>query len=518
MAYKVQFPDGKHIVIESLSERIEYLCKKDFYEPILFSGKVSENIEAWNVSIYKEKNLIIIDLPLKPTSLTIKVIFVDKKGNLLSGMSKYAEICDSSNNRKIKVVGDTLFVTYYGEDVKDICRTSFNITDETYSVSSVKYNSDSKELFVTVIKVILGSVRLTVCESKYDGIQMNLTICSVNSKQPPVIENINFPYQINNLKVGSYKLTIKSEIYKTFTTNFEIKSEEVLDIPIKLIPSLKYRTIRILKDNTKHIAYYVFMVVVMLSVLFFQFNTFTYEICTLTNDYTDKITQIEDRNSILLDSVLLLKTVMEANTHKSLDKNIKQTEERIAYLLDRLKGINYTSADIAELEKYKSSPQLFIEVYRANPSIHSTTYAINDSKEEIYSYGKEMQSEEIYSYEKEVQEDVEHMIESAKICLSIVNAKRPQEYDYVQTTLIKRVGVHKNIVDRIVNGDLSEAYKNSSRNNFETLIEAIEYFSMLDCSKENKRYFKCPQCSSRFYAEREMRSHLNIFHGKTNER
>lgn len=504
MAYKVQFPDGKYIVIESLSERIEYLCKKDFYEPILFNGKVSENIEAWNVSIYKEKNLIIIDLPLKPTSLTIKVIFVDKKGNLLSGMSKYAEICDSSNNRKIKIVGDTLFVTYYGEDVKDICRTSFNITDETYSVSSVKYNSDSKELFVTVIKVILGSVLLTICESKYDGIQMNLTICSVNSKRPPVIENIKFPYQINKLKVGSYKLTIKSEIYKTVTTNFEIKSEEVLDIPIKLIPSLKYRTIRILKDNTKHIAYYVFMVVVMLSLLLFLFNTFTNKISTLTNDYTDKITQIEDRNSILLDSVLLLKSVMEANTHKSLDKNIKMAEEHIAYLLNRLKGINYTSADIAELEKYKPSPQLFIEVYRANPSIHSTTFAID--------------SEDIYSYEKEVQEDVEHLIKSAKTSLSIVNAKRHQKYDYVQTTLIKRVGVHKKIMDRIVNGDLSEAYKNSNRNNFETLAEAIEYFSMLDCSKENKRYSKCPLCSSRFYARREMEIHLNIFHGKNTER
>lgn len=58
MAYKVKFPDGNQIVVNSLSEKIEYLCHKEYYEPFLVKGKISDNIEAWNVSIYKENNFI----------------------------------------------------------------------------------------------------------------------------------------------------------------------------------------------------------------------------------------------------------------------------------------------------------------------------------------------------------------------------------------------------------------------------------------------------------------------------
>ena len=57
MAYKVKFPDGNQIVVNSLSEKIEYLCHKEYYEPFLVKGKISDNIEAWNVSIYKENPL-----------------------------------------------------------------------------------------------------------------------------------------------------------------------------------------------------------------------------------------------------------------------------------------------------------------------------------------------------------------------------------------------------------------------------------------------------------------------------
>ena len=40
MAYKVKFPDGNQIVVNSLSEKIEYLCHKEYYEPFLVKGKI----------------------------------------------------------------------------------------------------------------------------------------------------------------------------------------------------------------------------------------------------------------------------------------------------------------------------------------------------------------------------------------------------------------------------------------------------------------------------------------------
>lgn len=120
MAYKVKFPDGNQIVVNSLSEKIEYLCHKEYYEPFLVKGKISDNIEAWNVSIYKENNFIKIDLPLKPESLTVKVNFVDDKGNPLSGMGKFAKVVPSGRE---KLVGETLFATFFGEAIKLIDQT-----------------------------------------------------------------------------------------------------------------------------------------------------------------------------------------------------------------------------------------------------------------------------------------------------------------------------------------------------------------------------------------------------------
>lgn len=153
MAYKVKFPDGNQIVVNSLSEKIEYLCHKEYYEPFLVKGKISDNIEAWNVSIYKENNFIKIDLPLKPESLTVKVNFVDDKGNPLSGMGKFAKVVPSGRE---KLVGETLFATFIGEAIKLIDQTKITITDDTYEVASVKYR--------TVNLFDIGSADMTISE------------------------------------------------------------------------------------------------------------------------------------------------------------------------------------------------------------------------------------------------------------------------------------------------------------------------------------------------------------------
>ena len=405
MAYKVKFPDGHQLVINSLSEKIEYLCHKDYYEPILIKGKVSDNIEAWNVSIYKENNYIKIDLPLKPESLTVKVNFVDDKGNPLSGLGKNAKVTPSG---KEKLVGETLFATFTGEAIKLIDQTKVMLNDDTYDVSSVKYVLDRKELLVTVKKIVLGCIRIVAPNSQYDGAELDIDLHPIKSNQQSIIDKIKIPYQINKLKVGSYILAIKSNHYKAFTTTIDIKSEKIIDVPVNLLPTLKNRIGKSFKDNRKSVCSVLCMVIVMVSLLLLQDRINSEETSSLVYNYTDKISQIENEKSTLLDSVLLLKAVIEVNSDTAIGQHIQQIKSKIDYSVNRIIESRYTYEDIREIERYKKWPILFVDTRIMNnisSTLQSSEQDASDAPNRASTYRK-------------IQEEVEHLIENAKEKLS----------------------------------------------------------------------------------------------------
>lgn len=412
MAYKVKFPDGNQIVVNSLSEKIEYLCHKEYYEPFLVKGKISDNIEAWNVSIYKENNFIKIDLPLKPESLTVKVNFVDDKGNPLSGFGKNAKVTPSG---KEKLVGETLFATFTGEAIKLIAQTKVMLNDDTYDVSSVKYVLERKELLVTVKKIVLGCICIIPQNSQYDGEELDIDLHPIKSNQQSIIEKIKIPYQINKLKVGSYILAIKSNHYKAFTTTIDIKSEKIIDVPVNLLPTLKNRIGKSFKDNRKSVCSVLCMVIVMVSLLLLQDRINSEETSSLVYNYTDKISQIENEKSTLLDSVLLLKAVIEVNSDTAIGQHIQQIKSKIDYSVNRIIESRYTNKDIREIEKdireierYKKWPILFVDTRIMNnisSTLQSSEQDASDAPNRASNYRK-------------IQEEVEHLLENAKEKLS----------------------------------------------------------------------------------------------------
>lgn len=410
MAYKVKFPDGNQIVVNSLSEKIEYLCHKEYYEPFLVKGKISDNIETWNVSIYKENNFIKIDLPLKPESLTVKVNFVDDKGNPLSGMGKFAKVVPSGRE---KLVGETLFATFIGEAIKLIDQTKITITDDTYEVASVKYILERKELLVIVKKIVLGSMRIVDRNIQYDGTMFDMDLRPSKSDKQTKVEKINIPHQVNKLRAGNYTLTITSNQYKTYTTTFDIKAEGIIEVPIILTPTLKYKVTKSLKDNKKSVLAIFCMAMVMVLLLVLQSHKNSEETNSLVSDYTDKISQIENEKSTLIDSVLLLKATLEVDSNKTANQRIQDIKSKIDVSVNRIMESKYTYADIREIEKYKRWPILFVDS-RVMNNISSTCLSSEQDTNGT--------SNRASTY-REIQEEVERLIANAKEKLTELNKK-----------------------------------------------------------------------------------------------
>lgn len=472
MAYKVQFPDGNQITIDNLAESIHYLCRKEYFKPALFEGKILDNIETWKVSIYKEKELIVIDYPLSPDSITVKVNFVDEKGNPMPGWGKYV-ISDSLLGIP-KLRAETLFITFSGERIKDIEHTVLRLTDETYVISAVKYIPEKKELLAKIKKIILGAVRIMVTDSQYDGTLLNLHVRSTKGKQNLLIGKINLPYQIDKLRCDDYSLTIKSDRYKTIHTNFQIKSEELVEIPIRLSPSFTYKIVTTLKNNKKYVLCYFLCITLMLLGLYVQSLVHSQKLTSLVTDYNDSIARMECRSTNLSDSVDFLRKVLETNTDKSVDENIQSIRSRISRLTERLEGTYFTYSDIKELEEYRRFPLLF-------------------------------QNAGIPKYWEYVGE----VIVSAKTILSIINKETPADSHNDQL-----IGIHKDIKRRLLSGDLARAYENSRRNDLKTIDEAIDYFTV------HKVFNKliCPECHINFHYNSDMERHMIKHHGKNMER
>ena len=413
MAYKVKFPDGNQIVVNSLSEKIEYLCHKEYYEPFLVKGKISDNIEAWNVSIYKENNFIKIDLPLKPESLTVKVNFVDDKGNPLSGMGKFAKVVPSGRE---KLVGETLFATFIGEAIKLIGQTKkgykIDYKDGAYYIGNTLIVNKTY-LLSKVKKIVLGSMRIVDRNIQYDGTMFDMDLRPSKSDKQTKVEKINIPHQVNKLRAGNYTLTITSNQYKTYTTTFDIKAEGIIEVPIILTPTLKYKVSKSLKDNKKSVLAIFCMAMVMVLLLVLQSHKNSEETNSLVSDYTDKISQIENEKSTLIDSVLLLKATLEVDSNKTANQRIQDIKSKIDVSVNRIMESKYTYADIREIEKYKRWPILFVDS-RVMNNISSTYLSSEQDTNGT--------SNRASTY-REIQEEVERLIANAKEKLTELNKK-----------------------------------------------------------------------------------------------
>lgn len=199
-------------------------------------------------------------------------------------------------------------------------------------------------------------------------------------------------------------MTITSNQYKTYTTTFDIKAEGIIEVPIILTPTLKYKVTKSLKDNNKSVLAIFCMAMVMVLLLVLQSHKNSEETNSLVSDYTDKISQIENEKSTLIDSVLLLKATLEVDSNKTSNQRIQDIKSKIDVSVNRIMESKYTYADIREIEKYKRWPILFVDS-RVMNNISSTYLSSEQDTNGT--------SNRASAY-REIQEEVERLIANAK--------------------------------------------------------------------------------------------------------
>lgn len=280
-------------------------------------------------------------------------------------------------------------------------------------MASVKYILERKELLVIVKKIVLGSMRIVDRNIQYDGTMFDMDLRPSKSDKQTKVEKINIPHQVNKLRAGNYTLTITSNQYKTYTTTFDIKAEGIIEVPIILTPTLKYKVTKSLKDNKKSVLAIFCMAMVMVLLLVLQSHKNSEETNSLVSDYTDKISQIENEKSTLIDSVLLLKATLEVDSNKTANQRIQDIKSKIDVSVNRIMESKYTYADIREIEKYKRWPILFVDS-RVMNNISSTYLSSEQDTNGT--------SNRASTY-REIQEEVERLIANAKEKLTELNKK-----------------------------------------------------------------------------------------------
>lgn len=76
---ELEFPDGHRVFVDSLDAEIDYTCKKEFYKPYRFLGKISDRLSDWNIRVIG--NRYIIGFKLEPVAREFNVRCVDVMTN-----------------------------------------------------------------------------------------------------------------------------------------------------------------------------------------------------------------------------------------------------------------------------------------------------------------------------------------------------------------------------------------------------------------------------------------------------
>ena len=246
LSYDVLFPEYKGdipiISIHSLDDKIEIICKKEYYHDILLEGTLRDNLTSWQVRRSADKTQYIIGLKFIPMISTYKIVCYDKQHKPLDRdlkwlKSNYGEIDNSQNCISFHAKISYSELKFESTDPKTEFKFKFNkelqcfefevVSYNVYDVSALREYIKNKYNFIPSIQIKEKKKTRTSGDDvsnekffKYEGAELDFDILIQASE---VYEEYLFPMNTN---VADIKLNEKKRNKISFVVEGRFAKKE----------------------------------------------------------------------------------------------------------------------------------------------------------------------------------------------------------------------------------------------------------------------------------------------------
>lgn len=229
--YRLCYPDGQEETITGLEQEVKRICTCSHCASLTFEGKLEDHMEDWKITLNPEKTIYTIGLEFEPEQKKYTVVTKDEKGNSYKGMIYKASLGI--------IQGDTL--TLKGEEIDKFesqrsvltlqGRSDLEIVEQKVLEDRTQIAVTVKQLYKYDASTLWGIVESTV------GHKQSISIALVNAKTDEVMFNfskkdlsvyLDLPYDQAAYKVGeTNKYKACTVFLKSDGTPGEYKPEEI---------------------------------------------------------------------------------------------------------------------------------------------------------------------------------------------------------------------------------------------------------------------------------------------------